>query len=144
MDRERRWAYLDALKALAIFCVCLYHFPIGITGELTRLLTAGLLTQRFFRGLCSVCVPLFMMVNGALLLSRPFDARRHFVRCAQLFVSLYVWYLLTMVANGEISSEEYMQKLTGFVTRRTDFVKKTNNQSQMTVLYDEAAGYYKK
>lgn len=51
---------------------------------------------------------------------------------------------LTMVANGEISSEEYMQKLTGFVTRRTDFVKKTNNQSQMTVLYDEAAGYYKK
>ena len=51
---------------------------------------------------------------------------------------------LTMVANGEISSEEYMQKLTGFVTRRTDFVKKTNNQSQMTVLYYEAAGYYKK
>ena len=51
---------------------------------------------------------------------------------------------LTMVANGEISSEEYMQQLTGFVTRRTDFVKKTNNQSQMTVLYDEAAGYYKK
>ena len=51
---------------------------------------------------------------------------------------------LTMVANGEISSEEYMQKLTGFVTRRTDFVKKTNNQSQMTILYDEAAGYYKK
>ena len=51
---------------------------------------------------------------------------------------------LTMVANGEISSEEYMQKLTGFVTRRTDFVKRTNNQSQMTVLYDEAAGYYKK
>ena len=98
MDRERRWAYLDALKALAIFCVCLYHFPIGITGELTRPLTAGLLTQRFFRGLCSVCVPLFMMVNGALLLSRPFDARRHFVRCAQLFVSLYVWYLLTMTA----------------------------------------------
>ena len=40
--------------------------------------------------------------------------------------------------------KEYMQKLTGFVTRRTDFVKKTNNQSQMTVLYDEAAGYYKK
>ncbi|MGN0424496.1 MAG: DNA topoisomerase [Acetatifactor sp.] len=51
---------------------------------------------------------------------------------------------LTMVANGEISSEEYMQKLTGFVSRRTDFVKKTNNQSQMTVLYDEAARYYKK
>ena len=98
MDREQRWAYLDALKALAIFCVCLYHFPIGVSGELTRPLTAGMLTGRFFRGLCSVCVPLFMMVNGALLLSRPLNARRHFARCAQLFVSLYVWYLLTMVA----------------------------------------------
>lgn len=51
---------------------------------------------------------------------------------------------LTMVANGEISSEEYMQKLSGFVSRRTDYVKKTSNQSQMTPLYDEAAKYYKK
>lgn len=98
MDERRRWAYLDALKALAILCVCLYHFPIGVSGEMTRPLTAGMLTGRFFRGLCSVCVPLFMMVNGALLLSRPLDARRHFARCAQLFVSLYVWYLVTMMA----------------------------------------------
>ena len=51
---------------------------------------------------------------------------------------------LTMVANGEITSEEYMQKLTGFVSRRTDYVKKTNNQSQMIPLYNEAAKYYKK
>ena len=35
---------------------------------------------------------------------------------------------LTQVANGEISSEEYMDKLKGFINRRTDYVKKYDNR----------------
>jgi len=38
---------------------------------------------------------------------------------------------LTQVANGEISADEYMDKLKGFVARRTDFVKQTDNRSYL-------------
>ncbi|MGX8728933.1 MAG: DNA topoisomerase, partial [Lachnospiraceae bacterium] len=51
---------------------------------------------------------------------------------------------LTGVAEGTISEEEYMEKLTGFVRRRTDAVKTLGNQSQLRAAYQEAAKYYAK
>ncbi len=50
---------------------------------------------------------------------------------------------LTLVADGEITSKEYMDKLTGFVSRRTEYVKKLNNQRQLNVMFDAAAANYK-
>lgn len=51
---------------------------------------------------------------------------------------------LTMVAEGEISSEEYMAKLSGFVGRRTEYVKRLNNQRALYSQFDAAAANYKK
>lgn len=51
---------------------------------------------------------------------------------------------LTGVADGSITEEEYMEKLKGFVIRRTDYVKKLNNQGYLYQKFDQAAGYYKK
>lgn len=38
---------------------------------------------------------------------------------------------LTMVAQGDITSEEYMVKLKGFISRRTDYVKQTDNRGYL-------------
>lgn len=51
---------------------------------------------------------------------------------------------LTYVADGEITSEEYMQKLDHFITSRTQAVKMTNNQYQLRTCYDKVAAFYKK
>ncbi|MBR2408982.1 MAG: type IA DNA topoisomerase [Lachnospiraceae bacterium] len=51
---------------------------------------------------------------------------------------------LTYVAEGSISSEEYMGKLESFVRRMTDGVKGLNNQSMLHGRFSEVAGYYKK
>ena len=50
---------------------------------------------------------------------------------------------LTYVAEGSITSEEYMQKLEGFVMRMTDGVKGLNNQNALTRLFAESARNYK-
>lgn len=50
---------------------------------------------------------------------------------------------LTMVAEGQISSDEYMTKLSGFVGRRTDYVKKLSNANALYPKFNEAAKYYK-
>lgn len=38
---------------------------------------------------------------------------------------------LTLVADGDITSEEYMVKLKGFISRRTDYVKQTDNRGYL-------------
>ncbi|MBQ6376779.1 MAG: type IA DNA topoisomerase [Lachnospiraceae bacterium] len=50
---------------------------------------------------------------------------------------------LTGVADGTISTEEYMEKLGGFVARRTNAVKGLRNGTDLRRFYDEAAKYYK-
>ena len=50
---------------------------------------------------------------------------------------------LTYVAEGSITSEEYMQKLEGFVSRMTNGVKGLNNQNSIVGLFMESAKNYK-
>ncbi len=50
---------------------------------------------------------------------------------------------LTMVADGSISSDEYMGKLTDFVGRRTNAVKQLNNQGALFQKFRTAEQFYK-
>ena len=50
---------------------------------------------------------------------------------------------LTYVADGDITPEEYMQKLDHFIISRTNGVKGLNNQYQLRACYERAAGFYK-
>lgn len=51
---------------------------------------------------------------------------------------------LTYVADGDITPEEYMQKLDHFIVSRTMGVKGLNNQGQLRECYDRSAKFYKK
>ncbi len=51
---------------------------------------------------------------------------------------------LTMVADGNITSKEYMDKLNGFVGRRTEYVKRLNNQRSLYTQFQAAAENYRK
>ena len=50
---------------------------------------------------------------------------------------------LNYVANGDITSDEYMKKLEHFIMSRTQGVIGLNNQYQLRGCYDAAAKYYK-
>ena len=49
---------------------------------------------------------------------------------------------LTLVADGEITEAEYMEKLDGFVSRRTNWVKHLNNIDGLLKQYKEVAEFY--
>lgn len=51
---------------------------------------------------------------------------------------------LTYVADGDITSEEYMEKLENFIARHTQSVMRLNNQYELRRFYDAAAKNYKK
>lgn len=51
---------------------------------------------------------------------------------------------LTYVADGEITSDEYMKKLTAFIVSRTQGVMGLNNEREMLQFYNKAASFYRK
>lgn len=51
---------------------------------------------------------------------------------------------LTYVAEGQITSEEYMVKLEKFIVNRTNGVLGLNNQMQLKNCYDKVASFYKR
>ena len=51
---------------------------------------------------------------------------------------------LTYVAEGSITEEEYMEKLTKFIESRTSGVLNLNNQYYLRGSFENAAKYYNK
>lgn len=51
---------------------------------------------------------------------------------------------LTYVAEGNVTEEEYMEKLNRFVTQKTNVVKENNFQYQLRKSFDQIAPFYKK
>ncbi|MCI8600596.1 MAG: acyltransferase [Oscillospiraceae bacterium] len=93
-----RYPYLDLLKCIAVFSVCAYHFSwVGEIG-FAPVLPFSVWLKRALFSLNTVCVPLFFMVNGALLFSRPLDLRRHFRKSAVLLGQYFAWRLITVAA----------------------------------------------
>ena len=50
---------------------------------------------------------------------------------------------LTMVAEGELPSDEYMTKLNDYVARRTNYVRNLNNQADLRRMFGTYSEYYK-
>lgn len=95
---SQRYLYLDILKILAIIMVCSYHFcwasGIGFSNPLP--FSTGVRQMLF--GINSTCVPLFFMVNGALLLSTStYNISHHFQKIFWLLVQFYLWRSLTVI-----------------------------------------------
>ncbi len=51
---------------------------------------------------------------------------------------------LTYVAEGEVTEDEYMKKLTDFITSKTTAVKDLENQKELTGCFNKSAAFYKK
>ncbi len=86
MARERV-DYFDMLKVSAMFFVCYLHFD---------LLNDGLMNN-FSIMICTAGVPVFFMVNGALLLNAPFDMKKHMKRVGWVTLSYFLWRIITLV-----------------------------------------------
>ena len=94
---------LDWVKTLAIFAVIGYH---SFTASID--VGAGGVSARVHYGVYSaLClgVPLFFLVNGYLLFSKPLDVRRHTVRTLRLVVLTVWWQLVTLLVLMPVKGE---------------------------------------
>lgn len=95
---SKQYKYLDLLKVIAIFFVCMYHFWYGSRQEFFGM---AAFVRKYLYSILSTCVPLFFAVNGALLLNKEtFDARRHFQKLLVIVVRYFLWRGITCVVLG--------------------------------------------
>ena len=84
------------------------------------------------------------IITPTLLGEMVFDAVEHSIRSLLNPELTASWEKgLTYVAEGQITSDEYMQKLEHFIVSRTDGVMRLNNQSQLRQCYEKAVQYYR-
>lgn len=87
---KRRIIGFDFIKTVAILLVITVHMLGGSTLPHTWY-------THIVSTLTMVCVPLFVMVNGALMLTRPFDGKKHRRRIVQLIVLTIIWKILLLI-----------------------------------------------
>lgn len=75
----------DIAKSLAMLFVVILHYSFY-----TRYYSSGI-AGTLLTTLCVACVPLFFAVNGALLLPRPLDIRKHVHKTLTIVAVLAVW-----------------------------------------------------
>lgn len=105
--------YYDVIKAIAIFLVCYYHFNVSYTGFKEGFIyipNFGYIVMV----LASIGVPLFFLVNGALLLNKPFELKLHIKKIAKVYFILICWRFIT-VLSLLFKFENVDYKLTDFI-----------------------------
>ena len=100
MTKTKRLRSLDLIKTAAVICICALHFPWCGDMEFVPDMAFLPALRRFLFAFNSCAVPLFMAVNGALLLNRPFDGKKHLRNTAVLFAQYVFWRAATIILIG--------------------------------------------
>ena len=90
---QKRIEYLDIVKVIAIFLVVFCHF----------VLLAQTVPANLFMSACWSGVPMFFLVNGALLFTRPLRLKKHISKTLAIYLVLVAWRLIYLLSIGAIN-----------------------------------------
>ncbi|MGN0334641.1 MAG: acyltransferase [Lachnospiraceae bacterium] len=93
---RQRFSHIDLLKFIAMFAVLIYHSYI-YPWEFNVHTEPSASFNYNCMGIFSVCVPLFFLVNGYLLLNRPLDLKKHIKKTCRLTVITVTWAMIYML-----------------------------------------------
>lgn len=116
MQTKTRLHYLDLIKFIAVINLCALHYSwvgdIDFSPEIALIPAL----RRFAYGFYACTVPLFMMVNGALLLNRPMNPHRHYKSLLVLFLQYVFWRAVSILLIGLYQGVDFSSwNLTRFV-----------------------------
>lgn len=112
IDKEKtnnRIYYYDAIKTLAIYLVCIYHYN-NLNFNILNNPNLEAYISYYFYGISSIAVPLFFMVNGALLLNKPYNLRSHLKKVFYLYILVLVWSFISLIIFIRIEGASYSFK----------------------------------
>lgn len=105
LNKSVKYDGLDLMKAMAIYFVLIYHFPIMEVGIIETGKT-GAYSNFFVFSIFSTCVPIFFFVNGALLFNKSgFSLKVHVSKILKTGILVIAWGFITMISLSLIYGE---------------------------------------
>lgn len=98
-----RYDNLDLLKTIAIFAVVSMHTGVWNVD----FISSGSISKIFLYIIRNVIegVPIFIMINGFLLFSKPLNIQRHMKKTVKIFILTVIWALILTVSKSLIYRE---------------------------------------
>lgn len=109
LRNKSRYYSLDFIKIIAIFLVCFYHFTTISRNFMTDKSIMAYINYYIY-GLASVCVPLFFMVNGALMLNKDYDMKKHIKKIVTLLILIFSWGGIQLIIYAPLRGDTYTWK----------------------------------
>ncbi len=111
VEQNQRIVYVDFLKVISIYLVCLYHFN-HFRVDILSIDGIGVYRNYFFKGIASTAVPIFIMVNGHLMLNskKEFSYKNHIQKIIRLIILTTIWSVILLVFASIIKGNEYTFK----------------------------------
>lgn len=101
--KKIRYDYIDILKVIAIIMVIILH-SIHINFDFIASNSIKSYIMFFLRILCEG-VPIFVCVNGFLIINKPLDIKKHYLKTLKILGILLLWSLLNVVIIKLLNNE---------------------------------------
>ncbi|MDY4077577.1 MAG: acyltransferase [Clostridium sp.] len=112
-----KYEFLDLLKFISIIFVIVYHSR-QLTCDLTSL---NDIFVYFSMSIFSTSVPLFFFINGALLLNKDLNIKKHIKKILKISILTLIWSILTLLilelVKGGLSQKEFIHSIFKFKIR---------------------------
>lgn len=103
---KERYLFLDLIKVIAIYVVCFYHCH-NYNANILDYPSASTYITFFIKGIGCVGVPLFFMVNGALMLNKEYVLKDHIKKIVKVVILIFAWAVITLLALMVIKGNSY-------------------------------------
>lgn len=90
LEKKKRDISLDIIKLISAYMVVFYHFGHIDKGEFINNQYHCTLGQ-YLLILCSSSIPMFFMVNGALLLNKEYSIEKIYSKAGKIALLTFVW-----------------------------------------------------
>lgn len=101
---------LDLAKFIAIFFVIIYHNSWALSTDIINDSSVSALLTYYFNSILSTCVPLFFLVNGALVINKKFNLNQHVRKIIKLVALTLIWAVIIVVCISLIRHESLSLK----------------------------------
>ena len=94
---------IEYLRVLAIILTITIHVSNIYFYNFTKINNVGFLISVVFASISRICVPLFFMISGMLLIKEKFDKKKYLKRITRFILLLIIWSIIYVITNKTLN-----------------------------------------
>ncbi len=111
VNNMKRNYKIDLLRIILIVLVIIVHISNLYLVRFTKISLSKYTISLFFNSFSRICVPLFFMISGALLINEKYDKKKYFTRIIKFIIILIIWSIIYSILNETVELKTFFLSL---------------------------------